>query len=86
MDAGHLLGPTGPLARGVAGYEHRPGQIRMARAVQDVLSHDGVLLIEAGTGTGKTWAYLIPAALSGRRVLVSTGTPLEQAIASTPPV
>jgi len=74
MDAGHLLGPTGPLARGVAGYEHRPGQIRMARAVQDVLSHDGVLLIEAGTGTGKTWAYLIPAALSGRRVLVSTGT------------
>ncbi len=74
MDAGHLLGPTGPLARGVPGYEHRPGQIRMARAVQDVLRHDGVLLIEAGTGTGKTWAYLIPAALSGRRVIVSTGT------------
>jgi ATP-dependent DNA helicase DinG len=46
----------------------------MARAVQDVLEHDGVLLIEAGTGTGKTWAYLIPAVLSGRRVLVSTGT------------
>lgn len=46
----------------------------MARAVQDVLEHDGMLLIEAGTGTGKTWAYLIPAALSGRRVLISTGT------------
>jgi ATP-dependent DNA helicase DinG len=46
----------------------------MARAVQEVLEHDGALLIEAGTGTGKTWAYLIPAALSGRRVLVSTGT------------
>jgi ATP-dependent DNA helicase DinG len=74
MDAGHLLGPNGPLARGIPSYEHRPGQIRMARAVQDVLQHDGVLLIEAGTGTGKTWAYLIPAALSGRRVLVSTGT------------
>jgi ATP-dependent DNA helicase DinG len=74
MDAGHLLGPTGPLARGVSNYEHRPGQIRMARAVQEVLEHDGTLLIEAGTGTGKTWAYLIPAALSGRRVLVSTGT------------
>lgn len=74
MDAGHLLGPTGPFARGIASYEHRPGQIRMARAVQDVLHHDGVLLIEAGTGTGKTWAYLIPAILSGRRVLVSTGT------------
>jgi ATP-dependent DNA helicase DinG len=74
MDAGHVLGPTGSLARGVSGYEHRPGQIRMARAVQDVLEHDGVLLVEAGTGTGKTWAYLIPAALSGRRVMVSTGT------------
>jgi len=74
MDAGHLLGPTGPLARGVAGYEHRPGQVRMARVVQDVLRHDGAALIEAGTGTGKTWAYLIPAALSGRRVVVSTGT------------
>jgi ATP-dependent DNA helicase DinG len=46
----------------------------MARAVQDALEHDGMLLVEAGTGTGKTWAYLIPAALSGRRVLVSTGT------------
>ena len=46
----------------------------MARAVQETLEHDGVLMIEAGTGTGKTWAYLIPAALSGRRVLVSTGT------------
>ena len=46
----------------------------MARAVQEALEHDGHLLIEAGTGTGKTWAYLIPAALSGRRVLVSTGT------------
>ncbi len=74
MDAGHLLGPTGPFARGVETYEHRPGQIRMARAVQDVLEHDGVLLIEAGTGTGKTWAYLIPAVLSERRVLISTGT------------
>ena len=74
MDTGHLLGPNGPLARGVSGYEHRPGQIRMARAVQDALEHDGMLLVEAGTGTGKTWAYLIPAALSGRRVLVSTGT------------
>lgn len=74
MDAGHLLGPNGPLARAVPGYEHRLGQIRMARTVQEALAHDGVVLLEAGTGTGKTWAYLIPAALSGRRVLVSTGT------------
>ena len=63
IDSGHLLRPNGPLAHGIPSYEHRPGQIRMARAVQDVLHHDGVLLIEAGTGTGKTWAYLIPAAL-----------------------
>jgi ATP-dependent DNA helicase DinG len=74
MDAGHLLGPSGPLSRGVPGYEHRPGQIRMARVVQDILAQDGMALIEAGTGTGKTWAYLVPAVLSGRRVLVSTGT------------
>lgn len=46
----------------------------MARAVQDVLKHDGTLLVEAGTGTGKTWAYLVPAILDNRRVLVSTGT------------
>jgi ATP-dependent DNA helicase DinG len=74
MDAAHLLGPGGPMARGVRGYEHRPGQLQMTRAVQEALSHDGVLLVEAGTGTGKTWAYLVPALTSGRRVLVSTGT------------
>ena len=46
----------------------------MARAVADVLADGGVLLAEAGTGTGKTMAYLVPAILSGQRVLVSTGT------------
>jgi ATP-dependent DNA helicase DinG len=46
----------------------------MARMVEDVLEHEGVALIEAGTGTGKTLAYLVPALLSGRRVVVSTGT------------
>jgi ATP-dependent DNA helicase DinG len=65
---------TGALARVVDGYEPRDGQRRMAAAVADVIEHGGTLLSEAGTGTGKTLAYLIPAPLSRQRVLVSTGT------------
>jgi len=72
--ASDLLGPRGPLARAIDGYEHRPSQMAMADAVEDVLEHRGVLLVEAGTGTGKTWAYLVPALLSGKKVVVSTGT------------
>jgi ATP-dependent DNA helicase DinG len=65
---------SGALARVVDGYEPRDGQRRMAAAVADVIEHGGTLLSEAGTGTGKTLAYLIPAILSRQRVLVSTGT------------
>ena len=65
---------SGALARVVEGYEPRDGQRRMAAAVADVIEHGGTLLSEAGTGTGKTLAYLIPAILSRQRVLVSTGT------------
>jgi ATP-dependent DNA helicase DinG len=65
---------TGALARVLDGYEPRDGQRRMAAAVADVIHHGGTLLSEAGTGTGKTLAYLIPAILSRQRVLVSTGT------------
>jgi ATP-dependent DNA helicase DinG len=64
----------GPLARSLEQFEPRPGQRRMAHAVADVFADGGVLLAEAGTGTGKTLAYLVPAILSGQRVLVSTGT------------
>ena len=64
----------GPLARAIAEFEPRPGQRAMARAVADVIEEGGVLLAEAGTGTGKTLAYLVPAILSRRRILVSTGT------------
>ncbi len=67
-----LLGPTGPLAGALGGYEHRAGQIAMARAVERAIDGDSILLCEAGTGTGKTLAYLLPAILSGRRVVVST--------------
>src|SRR6187431_2709936 len=56
------------------GFEPREGQRRMAAAVATVIERGGTLLAEAGTGTGKTLAYLIPAILSRQRVLVSTGT------------
>ncbi len=69
-----LLGPGGPLARALPGYEAREGQIAMAEAVERAFEGDRVLLCEAGTGTGKTLAYLVPAILSGKKVVVSTAT------------
>jgi ATP-dependent DNA helicase DinG len=69
-----IFAENGPLAQTIDHFEPRTGQLRMARAVANVLADGGVLLAEAGTGTGKTLAYLVPAILSGRRVLVSTGT------------
>jgi ATP-dependent DNA helicase DinG len=64
----------GPLAVCLDRYERREPQIAMARAVAKILDETGVLLAEAGTGTGKTLAYLAPAALCEKRVVVSTGT------------
>jgi len=64
----------GPLARTLPDFEPRSGQQDMAAAVARVFDGGGVLLAEAGTGTGKTLAYLVPAILSGQRVLISTGT------------
>ena len=64
----------GPLVRAVDLFEPRAGQRAMAEAVADTIEHGGVLLAEAGTGTGKTLAYLVPAILSRQRVLISTGT------------
>jgi ATP-dependent DNA helicase DinG len=69
-----FFGPRGLLARVLPTYEERPAQARLAHAVGRVLSEGGVLLAEAGTGTGKTLAYLLPAVELGRRVVVSTGT------------
>ena len=68
------LADDGALARAMPAFEPRPGQRRMAAAAAHVLETGGVLLAEAGTGTGKTLAYLVPAILSGQRVLISTGT------------
>jgi ATP-dependent DNA helicase DinG len=66
--------PGGALARAMPGFEARSGQVEMASAVARVFAEGGVLLAEAGTGTGKTLAYLVPALLSGKRIIVSTGT------------
>ena len=68
------LGPAGRLARQVEGFAYRPQQAAMADAVAATLEAGGVLICEAGTGTGKTFAYLVPALVSGRKVIISTGT------------
>jgi ATP-dependent DNA helicase DinG len=64
----------GPLASSVAEFRPRPGQTVMAREVARAMESGGVLAVEAGTGVGKTFAYLVPALLSGERVLLSTAT------------
>src|SRR6188768_3279141 len=69
-----LLGPGGAAAALFPGYEARPGQLAMAERIAEAIDRDERLLVEAGTGTGKTLAYLVPALLSGRKVVVSTGT------------
>lgn len=74
QDWQEIFGADGPLARAVEGFATRPEQIEMAAEVARVLHARGRLVVEAGTGTGKTYAYLVPVLLSGRRVIVSTGT------------
>src|SRR4029078_6182108 len=69
-----FIGPGGILEQKLGDYEFRPSQIRMAEAVYQALDGQSHVIIEAGTGTGKTLAYLLPALLHGRRILVSTGT------------
>lgn len=70
----NLLGSNGRLAQSHPGFEFRHGQLEMARAVLNTLRHGGHLCVEAGTGTGKTLAYLVPAALCGEMVIISTAT------------
>jgi len=65
---------AGALAATIEGFSARPAQVAMAAAVARTLDHGGTLVVEAGTGTGKTFAYLVPALLAGRRVVISTGT------------
>ncbi|HEY1766209.1 MAG TPA: helicase C-terminal domain-containing protein [Terracidiphilus sp.] len=69
-----FFSPGGILARSPLPYEYRPGQLEMAKAVERALTERRHLIVEAGTGTGKTLAYLLPALRTGQRVIVSTGT------------
>ncbi|HVZ84690.1 MAG TPA: ATP-dependent DNA helicase, partial [Terracidiphilus sp.] len=69
-----FFAPGGILARSPLPYEYRPGQLEMAKAVERSLAERRHLIVEAGTGTGKTLAYLLPALRTGQRVIISTGT------------
>jgi ATP-dependent DNA helicase DinG len=69
-----FFAPGGILANSPLPYEYRPGQLEMAKAVERALAERRHLIVEAGTGTGKTLAYLLPALRTGRRVIISTGT------------
>jgi ATP-dependent DNA helicase DinG len=72
--SGRILGGGGPFAGLLPGFAPRAEQIRMAEAVEQALRDEGLLVVEAGTGIGKTLAYLVPVLLSGMRAIVSTGT------------
>ena len=73
-DLSDVFGPQGALARRLPGFTYRAQQQAMAERIAQILGMGGTLICEAGTGTGKTFAYLVPALLSGRKVLISTGT------------
>ncbi len=68
------LAAGGALAQGQTSYRPRQAQLQMASAIVDAIEASSALVVEAGTGTGKTFAYLVPALLSGQRVLISTAT------------
>lgn len=72
--AARALSPEGPIAKGSSRYKQRDPQIALAQNIAKTLIDKSVLIAEAGTGVGKTYAYLVPALLSGGRVIVSTGT------------
>lgn len=73
-DIDHAFAADGPLAAVIPGFRARTQQLEMARAVQHAINTQSTLIAEAGTGTGKTLAYLTPALLNGGKVIVSTGT------------
>ena len=72
--ASDYLGPAGPFYKQVDGYQVRENQLALCNAIESVIAENGVLTAEAGTGIGKTFAYLVPAILSGKKVVISTGT------------
>jgi ATP-dependent DNA helicase DinG len=72
--AGHVLGEEGPFAAKLTSYTVRSSQVEMAEAIESTIAKRQTLLAESGTGTGKTFAYLVPALLSQSKTLISTGT------------
>jgi ATP-dependent DNA helicase DinG len=74
LSPSEILGIDGPLAGMIDGFQGRPQQQAMAEAIATAIEQDESLICEAGTGTGKTFAYLIPAILSGKKLIISTGT------------
>ncbi len=74
QDVEHLFDAGGPLGQAVPGFRPRQSQTDMAKAIAEAIAQQGSLIAEAGTGTGKTFAYLVPALLWGGKVIVSTGT------------
>ena len=74
MDLDDIFSGEGPLARVIPGYRPRAQQLEMTRAIAGAMETRGRLVAEAGTGTGKTLAYLVPAMLFGGKVIISTGT------------
>jgi ATP-dependent DNA helicase DinG len=69
-----VLSDDGTLSKLVSNYAARESQLAMTKEVEELIKHESTLLAEAGTGTGKTFAYLVPALLSGKKVIVSTAT------------
>jgi len=74
QSAADILGEHGPFAKRIENYTVRESQVSMAAAIEDTIAEKQTLLAESGTGTGKTFAYLVPALLSSKKTLVSTGT------------
>ncbi len=72
--ASDYLGKTGPFCEQLPGYQVRDNQLNLCDAIEDALEAGDVLAAEAGTGIGKTFAYLLPALLSGKKIIISTGT------------
>src|SRR5690242_12539058 len=73
-DLASVFAADGPLAQAVPGFRSRPGQLEMAERIAEAIRANRVFVAEAGTGTGKTFAYLAPALLAGGKVIISTGT------------
>jgi len=69
-----IFSPTGALANNIQNFRSRPQQMELAQAIAETIATNGQLIAEAGTGTGKTFSYLVPALLNGGKVIISTGT------------